>query len=71
MDLFDNGKPEEFFLFAWNFQMTLEASETLTDDANIQYLHTLVRYDVIYQLDMLSVEVGSTTTEILNLIFWI
>ena len=27
--LFDNGDPEEFLLFVWNFNMTLVASGTL------------------------------------------
>ena len=29
VDLFDNGDPEEFLLFVWNFNMTLVASGTL------------------------------------------
>ena len=71
MTLFDNGEPEKFFLFLQNFQMTLEASGKFTAGANIQYLCTIVHSEVIYQLDTLSVEVGITTTEQLNLIFLI
>ena len=35
MALFDNGKLEELLLFIRNFNMTLEASVTLVDSANI------------------------------------
>ena len=48
--------------------MTLEASGTLASGANIQYLCTLVRGEVLRQLDTLYVEVGITTTENLKLI---
>ena len=61
--LFDNGNPEELLLFVWNFQMTLEESETINYGANIWYLCTLVRGRALRQLDTLSVEMGSTTTD--------
>ena len=38
MALFDNGDPEEFFLFISNFNMNLEASGMLKYGTNIQYL---------------------------------
>ena len=53
-------------LFVCNFQMTLEASGTLASGANIQYLCTLVRGEVLRQLDTFSVEVGSIATTYLN-----
>ena len=59
--LFDNGEPEEFLLFIRNFNMTLEASGMLAANKNIQYLHMLVRGEVLHQFDTLSSEVGSTT----------
>ena len=62
MALFDNGDPEEFFLFIRNFKMTPETSVTLAAGANIQYLCTLVRGEVLNQLEMLSVEVVNMTT---------
>ena len=46
-----------------DFQRTLEASGTLTDGANIQYLCMLVRGKVICQIDMCSDEMVSTTSE--------
>ena len=69
MALFDNGDPEDFLLFVRNFQMTLEESGMLAAGANIQYIRTLERGEALCQLDMLYVEVGSTTTKHLNLIF--
>ena len=63
MTFFDNGDLEEFLLFIWNFKMTLEVSETLSTGSNIQYLCTLVCGETLRQLDTLSIEVGSTTTE--------
>ena len=48
--------------------MTLEASGTLTDGANVPYVCMLVRGKAVYQLEIFSVEVVSTTTEHLNLI---
>ena len=61
MDLFDNGEPEEFLLFIGDFQMSLDASGTLADGANFQYLSTLVCGEALCQLDTLSAEVGSAT----------
>ena len=66
--LFLNGDPEEFLLFLQNFQMTLKASGTLADGANIPYLCTVVRGEALRRLDTFYVEVGSTTTDNLNLI---
>ena len=43
MSLFDNGDPEEFWLFICNFNITLAASGTLEADEKFQYLRTLVR----------------------------
>ena len=68
MALFGNEDMEEFLLFVRNFQMTLEASGTLTSGAKIQHLHTLVYGEALRQLDTLSIEVGSTTTDHLILI---
>ena len=48
--------------------MTLNASEMLAADAKIQYLCMLVRGKALRQIDTLYVEVGSMTTENLNLI---
>ena len=36
MVLFDNGEPEEFLLFIWNFNMNLEASGTFKSGKKIQ-----------------------------------
>ena len=63
MCLFDNGNPEEFLLFIHNFQMTLGASVALTAGAKIPYLSTLVCGEYLYQIDMFSAQVGSTTSE--------
>ena len=62
MSLFDNGDPEELLLFIRNFNTTLEASVTLVDSKNIQYLRTLVHGEAFRQFDMLYAEVGSTTS---------
>ena len=61
--MIDNGEPEELLLLVSNFQITLEASGTISDGTNIQYLHMLVRGKALRQLDKLSVEVGSATSE--------
>ena len=63
MALFDNGELEEFLLFLQNFQMTLKASGMLAAGAKIRYLHMIVRGKALRQLDTLSVELGSTTSE--------
>ena len=47
MALFDNGDPEELFLFISNFNMNIEASVTLKSGTNIQYLHTLVHGEAL------------------------
>ena len=48
--------------------MTLEASGALAASAKIHYICTLLRGEALRQLDMQSVEVGSTTIAHLNLI---
>ena len=68
MALFENNEPEEFLLFVRNFQMTLEDSGGIATRAKIQYLCTLLRGEALHQLDMLSVEVGITTTRHSNCI---
>ena len=62
MALFDNGNMEEFLLFVSNFNMNIEASGTLVTGANIQYLHMLVRGEVLGQFDSLSDNVESSET---------
>ena len=42
MALFENGNPEEFLLFQWNYQITIELSGTITESVNIQYLLLLL-----------------------------
>ena len=53
MALFDNGNPEEFLLFVWNFQMTLEESGYIAASINIRSLPTMLRGEVLHQLDVL------------------
>ena len=60
--MIDNGEPEELLLFVSNFQITLEASGTISDGTNIQYLHILVRGEASCQLDRFPIEVVSMTT---------
>ena len=52
MVLFDNSKHEEFLLFIFNFNMTIEASGTLKSGAKIQYLCTLVHGEALNQFDV-------------------
>ena len=66
--LFDCIESGEFLFFLRNFKLTLKVSVTLASATKIQYLRTLVCGKALHQLDMLSFEVGSTTTDPLNLI---
>ena len=43
MSLFYYGKPEEFLLLVWNFQMNLAATGMLETEAKVQYIRTLFR----------------------------
>ena len=63
MVLFDNGDPEELFLFIRNFNNTLKASGTLLDGAKIQYLCTLLCGEALQKFDTFYAEVGSMTSE--------
>ena len=63
MNLFDNGDPEEFLLFIINLNVTLDASVTLVASANIQYFCKMVCGEALHHFDMLSSEVGITTSE--------
>ena len=71
MEFFDNGKPEEFLLIIHNLKMILEESRNLTENSNIQYLHTLFHRNKLRQFDPLYVQVGSTTMEISTQSFWV
>ena len=51
MNLFDNGDPEELFLFMRKFNMTLSESGTLATGAKIQYFCSLVHGEVLCQFD--------------------
>ena len=66
MALFDNGDPEEFLLFVRKFQMTLKASASLSVNSNIQYLCTVLRDEVLIQLDTLCSQVRSMNKTHLN-----
>ena len=48
MAMFDNGEPEQFLLFIRNFNLTLQVSGIIVSGANIQYLCTLVRGEVLH-----------------------
>ena len=61
MALFDNNDKEEFFLFAQNFNMNLEASGTLQADAKIQYLCMHVQEEALRQFGTFSSHVESIT----------
>ena len=49
--LFDNRKPEEFLMFVQIFNMTIDALGTLTYNAKLQYIHTLVHGEALCQFD--------------------
>ena len=68
MALFDNGNPEEFFLFIRNFQTNIKASGMLAAAKKIQYLLMLLHGKVLRKLGTLTFEVGITTVTYLNLI---
>ena len=63
MALFDNVDLEGFLLFIRNFHMTLEESGMLIAGEKIQYLCKLVRGKAFCQIETLSDEVGSTSSE--------
>ena len=63
MALFENDKSGEFLLFFRNFNMTIEASGTLRDDAKIQYLCKLVCGEALRQFGILPAEVEIASPE--------
>ena len=60
MYFFDHGKPEEFLLFKFNFNMTLAVIGTLDMDEKIQYICTLVCKEALRQFDLLYADVENT-----------
>ena len=70
MSLFDNGDPEEFFLFVRNFNMTLAVAGTLESDAKFQYLHTILHGEALRQFNSLFDAVESAETLDVNYIIW-
>ena len=69
MSLFEHGEPEEFLLFICNFNMTLAATGKLEMDVKVQYIHTLVHGEALFQFDLLSVDIENTET--LNVDYYI
>ena len=61
MSFFDNGNPEEFLLFVWNFKITLNPPGMLADNKNLQYICTLVHVEALRQVDTLCAQMGSMT----------
>ena len=57
MALFDNGEPEEFFLFLQKFNITHAASGTLATGAKIKYLCTLFHGEALRQIESFSADV--------------
>ena len=55
--LFNNGDPEYFLLFVYNFNKTLAVSGMLWKDVKVQYLHMIFRGEALYQFGFLSSEV--------------
>ena len=47
-------------LFVRQFNITIEAAQTLETSANIQYLHTLIRVEALCQFDLMFVDVEIT-----------
>ena len=66
MVLYKNGKPEEFLLFVWNLNMTLDSLGILAANANPQYLRTLLYGEALCQFDTLCSQVRITTLAPLN-----
>ena len=62
ISLFENGEPEEFFLFVRNFNTNLATSGTLEAGTKYQYLQTLVRGEALGQFDSFSDDVEGTET---------
>ena len=54
---FDNGNPEEFFLFMRNFDMTIMESGTLETVTKVQHLCTLVRREALRQFYLFSTDI--------------
>ena len=53
MNLFDNGKPEEFFLFMQNFERMLDPSVMLETNLKIQYIINLLHGEELFHSDTL------------------
>ena len=62
ISLFENRKPEEFFLFVSNFNMTLEASSTMDVGTDFWCPRNLFRREALRQFDLFSADVKSTET---------
>ena len=62
MDLFDDGKTEEFLLFVSNFKTSLAAAEKLATGAKTQQICYIVSGEAINNLESLSDDVEGTNT---------
>ena len=62
VSLFDHGKPDEFLLLVWNFQMIFAFTGTLETEVKVQYLCTLVCGEALRQFDLMYFDVENTDT---------
>ena len=61
MDLFDNGKAEEFLLFVQNFKMMIEDLGTIATNTKLQYICTILHGKALHQFDNFYAQMESTT----------
>ena len=64
--LFDKDKLKDLLLFMRNFKITLDASGPLSENAKLQYLHTIIHGEAQYQFDTFCAQVGCMAMEHLN-----
>ena len=66
MDLFDNGNLEEFILFQRQYQIMVKVPGSIDAGTKIQYIHTLLRVEVLHELKTLCGDIRNYNTTHLN-----
>ena len=61
LQMFENGKPEEFLQMMKYFKTGTDVIETTYSPGNIQFLRTMLRREDLREFDVIASKVGSTT----------
>ena len=61
VQMFENGKPEEFLQMMKDFKTGTDGTGTTSAPENIQFLRKMLRGETLWEFDVIASQVGITT----------